>query len=29
MAILPLPLIKEGQISVSGESMCIKYWLNA
>ena len=22
----PLPLIQEGQMSVSGESMCTKYW---
>ena len=27
--ILPLPLIQEGQLSVSGESMCTKYWLTA
>ena len=27
MVILPLPLIQEGQISVSGKSMCTKYWL--
>ena len=24
-----LPLIQEGQLSVSGESMCTKYWLTA
>ena len=24
---LPLPLIQEGQMSVSGKSMCTKYWL--
>ena len=29
MVILPLPLIQEGQMSVSGESMCTKYWLTA
>ena len=29
MVILPLPLIQEGQISVSGKSMCTKYWLTA
>ena len=23
------PLIKEGQLSVTGESMCTKYWLTA
>ena len=22
-----LPLIQEGQLSVTGESMCMKYWL--
>ena len=27
--ILPLPLIQEGQMSVSGESMCARYWLTA
>ena len=27
--ILPLPLIQEGQMSVSGESRCTKYWLTA
>ena len=27
--ILPLLLIQEGQLSVSGESMCPKYWLAA
>ena len=27
--ILLLPLIQEGQMSVSGKSMCIKYWLIA
>ena len=27
--ILPLSLIQEGQMSVSGESMCTKYWLTA
>ena len=26
MAILSLPLIQEGQLSVSGERMCTKYW---
>ena len=25
-AILPLPLIQEEQLSVSGERMCTKYW---
>ena len=24
-----LPLIQEGQLSVSGESMCTRYWLTA
>ena len=24
-----LPLIQEGQLSVTGESMCMKYWLTA
>ena len=24
-----LPLIEEGQLSVTGESMCMKYWLTA
>ena len=24
-----LPLIQEGQMSVTGESMCMKYWLTA
>ena len=24
-----LPLIQEGQLSVTGESMCTKYWLSA
>ena len=24
-----LPLFQEGQLSVSGESMCTKYWLTA
>ena len=24
-----LPLIQEGQLSVTGESMCSKYWLTA
>ena len=24
-----LPLIQEGQLSVSGESVCMKYWLTA
>ena len=24
-----LPLIQEGQLSVTGESMCMKYWLRA
>ena len=23
-----LPLIQEGQLSVTGENMCMKYWLN-
>ena len=27
--ILPLLLIQEGQMSVSGKSMCTKYWLTA
>ena len=27
VAILPLPLIQEGQLSVTVESMCTKYWL--
>ena len=26
MAILSLPLIQEGQLSVTDERMCIKYW---
>ena len=26
LAILPLPLIQEEQLSVTGESMCTKYW---
>ena len=26
MAILPLPLIQEVQVSVTGERMCTKYW---
>ena len=26
-AILPLPLIQEEQLSVTGERKCIKYWL--
>ena len=25
----PLLLIQEGQLSVTGESMCTKYWLTA
>ena len=25
-AILPLPLIQEAQLSVTGERMCTKYW---
>ena len=25
-AILSLPLIQEGQLSVNGERMCTKYW---
>ena len=25
-AILPLPLIQEEQLSVTGERMCTKYW---
>ena len=29
MAILPLPLIQEQQLSVNGERMCAKYWLPA
>ena len=29
MAILPLPLIQEEQLSVNGERMCAKYWLPA
>ena len=31
LATLPflLPLIQEGQLSVTGESMCTKYWLTA
>ena len=29
MAIQSLPLIQEGQLSVTGESMCAKYWLTA
>ena len=24
-----LPLIQEGQFSITGESMCMKYWLTA
>ena len=28
-AILSLPLIQVGQLSVTGERMCIKYWLTA
>ena len=24
-----LPLLQEGQLSVTGESMCTKYWLTA
>ena len=27
--VLPFLLIQEGQMSVSGESMCTKYWLTA
>ena len=27
MAILPLPLIQEEQLSVNGERMCAKFWL--
>ena len=27
VVILPLPLIQEGQLSVTGESMYTKYWL--
>ena len=27
--ILSLPLIEEGQMTVSGENMCTKYWLTA
>ena len=26
---LLLPLIQEGQLSITGESMCTKYWLTA
>ena len=26
MAILPLPLIQDEQLSVTGERMCTKYW---
>ena len=29
MAILPLPLIQEEQLSVTGERMCAKYWQTA
>ena len=29
MAILPLLLIQEGQLSGTGERMCTYYWLNA
>ena len=29
MTILPLLLIQEGQLSVTGASMCTKYWLTA
>ena len=29
MAILSLPLIQVGQLSVTGKRMCIKYWLTA
>ena len=29
MAILSLPLIQVGQLSVTGEKMCTKYWLTA
>ena len=25
--LFPLPLIQEGQLSFTGESMCTKYWL--
>ena len=28
MAILPLPLIQEEQLSVNGEKMSAKYWLH-
>ena len=28
-AILPLPLIQEEQLSVTGERMCSKYWYTA
>ena len=28
-AILSLPLIQEGQLSVAGERMCTKYWKKA
>ena len=28
-AILPLPLIQEEQLSVTGERMCTKYWETA
>ena len=29
LAILPLPLIQNKQLSVTGERMCTKYWLTA
>ena len=29
MVIIYLPLIQEGQLSVTGKSMCTKYWLTA
>ena len=29
LVILSLPLLQEGQLSVTGESMCTKYWLTA
>ena len=29
MVILLLPLIQEGLLSVTSDSMCTKYWLNA
>ena len=29
LAAILLPLFQEGQLSVTGESMCTKYWLTA